>query len=119
MRPLACAAPLLLALALPAAHAAAPVAEEAAFFCYWVDGEHKQAATTGMFRAPIAQADDITERFAKTMRSESKAKGRVYDCGWRRSPVQAEQDRDSLRAAHLAKGFTVSDVNWDPHIQER
>jgi hypothetical protein len=114
MRSIVLAAPVLLAFMIPAARAAAPVAEEAAFFCYWVDGAHKQAATTGMFRAQIAQADAISSQFAKDMRSGVKAKGRVYDCGWRRSPVQAEQDRDSLRAAHAAKGFTVTDLDWIP-----
>jgi hypothetical protein len=118
MRPAALAALLSLALVVPAPTHAEPGAQ-AAFFCFWVDGTHKQAATTALFRAEVAQADDISSAFAAAMREDAKTRGRVYDCSWRRDPVQAEEDRQSLRAAHLAKGFAVSDVNWDPHIAER
>ena len=119
MRPLLLAALACLAVApaLPSAVRAEPGAQ-AAFFCYWVDGPRKQAATTALFRAEIAQADDIASAFATEMRKDAK-RSRVYDCGWRRDPVQAEQDRQSLRAAHRQKGYTVSDVNWDPRIAER
>jgi hypothetical protein len=103
----------------PAARARAGAGGEAAFFCFWIDNAHKQAATTALFRAQVADADDISSAFAKAMRRDAKGKGRVYDCGWRRDAVSAEQDRQSLRAAHVAKGFALLDVNWDPHIAER
>jgi hypothetical protein len=113
MRRLAYLALLATTLALPAAAAEPGTQGEAAYFCFWVDGAHKQAATTGLFRAPVEQSDAIATRFAKAM-SSAKTKGRVYDCSYRRDPVQAEQDRQSLRAAHEAKGFSVADVEWNP-----
>jgi len=110
----------LIALSLaPAASARAGAGAEAAFFCFWIDNAHKQAATTALFRAQVASAEDISSEFAKAMRRDANTKGRVYDCGWRRDPVSAEQDRQSLRGAHAAKGFALLDVNWDPHIAER
>jgi hypothetical protein len=118
MRPiLRCAATRLL-LATPVA-ATAEVVGEAVFFCYWIDAAHKQAATTGVFRAAIAEADAIAGKFAKEMQLTAKSRKRVYDCGWRRVPEHAQQDRQSLRAAHASKGFTLSDIDWDPHTLER
>jgi hypothetical protein len=109
---------IALSQAQPSAARAEP-GGEAAFFCFWIDNVHKQAATTALFRGQVAGAEDISSEFMKAMRRDANVKGRVYDCGWRRDPVQAEQDRQSLRGAHAAKGFTVLDVNWDPHIAER
>jgi hypothetical protein len=107
---------LAVLLSAPGAAAASPsnAPEEASFFCYWIDGAHKQAATTGLFRAAIERSDAITLQFTKAIQAGDKVKGRVYDCGYRRDPVQAEQDRQSLRAAHEAKGFSVADVEWNP-----
>ena len=115
MRRLAFLALLATTLVLPAAAQEPGTQGEAAFFCYWVDGAHKQAATTGLFRAPVEQSDAIAAQFAKAMQSSAKTKGRVYDCGYRRDPIQAEQDRQSLRSAHEAKGFAVAEIDWDPN----
>jgi hypothetical protein len=91
-----------------------PSPEQASFFCYWVDGAHKQAAITDLFPARVAQADDISAQFAKAMRKEGKGKGRVYDCGWRRDAAQAAQDREHLRTAHASQGYAITDFDWDP-----
>jgi hypothetical protein len=107
---------LAVLLSAPGAAAASPsnAPEEASFFCYWIDGAHKQAAITGLFPGRVAQADDIGAQFAKAMRQIGKGKGRVYDCGWRRDATQAAQDREHLRTAHANQGYAVADIDWDP-----
>jgi len=117
MRSVALAAFVALAFTLPADALAEPGAQ-GTYFCYWVDASKKQAATTALFRAEIEKADQISSEFAAAMRADAKG-SRVYDCGWRRNPVHAEQNLDSLRAAYLQKGYKVSNVNWDPWIAER
>jgi len=109
--------PILLAfiaLVLAAPVAAQATEGDATFFCYWIDTVHKQAATTALFRAPVEQETAIGALFAKAMQTQSKAKGRLYDCGYRRDPVQAEQDRQSIRGAYATKSFEVLDVDWHP-----
>ena len=105
---------VLLAAATSLSPVATAAQDEASFFCYWVDGAHKQAAITDLFPGRVAQADDISAQFAKAMRRENQGKGRVYDCGWRRDAVQAAQDREHLRTAHASQGYAVADIDWDP-----
>ena len=109
----------LLAIALaapgPAPAQDAPSAiGEGAYFCFWIDGAKKEAGTTGLFRAPIEQSEAISMQFTKAIQARDKARARVYDCSYRRDPVQAEQDRQSLRGAHAGKGFSLVDVDWTP-----
>ena len=106
-----------MALAAPVAAPAQDVPTptgEGAFFCFWTDNVHKQAATTGLFRAAIERSDAITLQFTKAIQAGDKVKGRVYDCGYRRDPVQAEQDRQSVRGAFAGKGFSLVDLDWTP-----
>jgi len=107
------------ALALAAPTLAAPAADAeskdaASFFCYWVDGAHKQVGLTDLFPGRVEQADSITDAFTAAMKRNAKGSSRVYDCGWRRDATQAAADREHLRTAHGNKGFAVLDIDWDP-----
>ena len=118
MRP-AILALLAMAIAAPAVAPAQDVPSptgEGAYFCFWIDAGKKEAATTALFRAPIEQSEAISLQFIKAIQAseKSKARARVYDCSYRRDPVQAEQDRQSLRGAHAGKGFSLVDLDWTP-----
>ena len=118
MRPIAIAATLFVALAaLPASapRAAAAVAagdNDAQFYCFWVDSRHNRYATTPLFAGQVAQAEDITRRFAQAMRARDDGKGRVYDCGYARDARKAAQDRHRLSAVHQTRGFEVVALAW-------
>ena len=113
MRPTVVAATLLAALAaLPASAPRAAGTDDAQFYCFWVDSKHNQYATTPLFAGQVAQADEITKRFARAMRAANDRKGRVYDCGYARDAKKAAHDRVRLSAVHQTRGFDVVTVNW-------